>query len=491
MAKKINVSLSRPGTGKTQTACVKIRHWVSLGRRVLIVVPTTLLADEVCNRLSDMKPWKIDHRGGFSPLEQLDKYLDPDEGQNLIICQQATFYKCGKEFLNSWTIVVDELPTPMYPYTFTVKQSQFDNLPYIEVNQDSRLSIAEGCKGKARDWARGPHCPNGGHGPVSMVSLDCQKIYKALLAGEEVYVTGEGKSKNLIVYYAEEYDFFGKFEACYEVHILSATWQGSLFAWFSLAHGFEISVSELTPDRPESHKQKIMIFPMLQDDQCSKAVLNSEVRVEHSPGEFSFVRNIQLVADAVNEVVGARNECLVFVQDWAKLNLHENFKLCPIESRGLNCFSKASAVFCMFHGNHVTTATMCFKRLASKYGRTYDSLRDAWTQTFLYDATLQNAYRCSLRNGESMAPIRLFVQTHSVAEYLVRVYLHDAMIDIRYLKAYGEQKKRGPKPNPRKDEAIEMLEAGISVAEVAVKLNMPKSTVKNYKAALNGQEAIC
>ncbi|CAN1599670.1 DEAD/DEAH box helicase family protein [Pseudomonas mediterranea] len=490
MAKIINVSLARPGTGKTKTACLKIRHWVSLGLRVLIVVPTTLLADQICNDLSDMDPRKIDYRGGFSPLSRLNQYLDPNEGQNLIVCQQATFCECDKEFLSNWRVVVDELPTPMFPFAITIRRSQFESLPYIEVGEERRLSIADGCKGKARDWSRGASVIKGNPSLVSMASPECQQIYKAVLQDKDVYVTEEGKTNNCIVYYAEEFDFFGRFQACSEVHILSATWEGSLFAWFSLVHGFEVSVSELTPDKPEKHKQKITIFPLLHDTQCSKAVLNSEMKIETLPGEFSFVRNIQLVADVVKKAVGEKNECLVFVQDWAKLNWYENFTRCPIDSRGLNSFSSASNVFCIFHGNHVTTAMMCFKRLAAKYGRAYNSLRDAWTQTFLYDATLQNAYRCSLRDKESAASVRLFVQTYAVADYLKRMYLYDAVIDTSYLKSYGEQKKRGPKPNPQRDEAIRMLESGCTVIEVVEKLKLPKSTVKNYAPRLKRQAEI-
>ncbi|WP_152609439.1 DEAD/DEAH box helicase family protein [Pseudomonas simiae] len=491
MANVINVSLSRPGAGKTKTACVKIRYWVSLGLRVLIVVPTMLLADQLCNDLSDMNPCKIDCRGGFSPVSRLNKYLDPDEGQNLIVCQQATFCECGKEFLNNWRVVVDELPTPMFPFAITIRQSQLKSLPYIEISEDRRLSIADGCKGKARDWSCGASVIKGNPNLVSMASQECQQIYKAVLQDKDVYVTEEGETNNCILYYAEEFDFFSRFKACSEVHILSATWQGSLFAWFSLAHGFEVLVSELTPDKPEEHKQKVTIYPLLQDGQCSKSVLNSEMKVQTLPGEFSFVRNIQLVADVVKEVVGEEDDCLIFVQDWAKLNCHDNFTRCPTDSRGLNSYSSASNVFCMFHGNHVTTATMCFKRLAVKYGKSYSSLRDAWTQTFLYDATLQNAYRCSLRDKESVASVRLFVQTYMVADYLKRTYLYDAVIDTGYTKSYGEQKKRGPKPNLQRDEAIRMLESGFTVVEVMDKFKLPKSTVKNYKSRLKKQATNC
>jgi hypothetical protein len=114
MAKVINVSLSRPGTGKTKTACIKNRHWVSLGLRVLIVVPTISLADQICNDLSDINPWKTDCRGGYPPVSRLIQYLDPNEVQNLIVCQQATFCECDKDFLSVWRVVVDELPMPMF-----------------------------------------------------------------------------------------------------------------------------------------------------------------------------------------------------------------------------------------------------------------------------------------------------------------------------------------------------------------------------------------
>lgn len=489
MKKTVNVSLARPGTGKTKKACKVIQAWASIGRRVLFVVPTVQLADQVCKDLAAMKPVKIDYREGQSTINALNHYLDVGE-ELLIVCQHASFQKCDIRFLHKWTVVIDELPMPVTLQPTTVRKSQFAVLPFITKGTDGRLSIEKNCVGKARELVRKGVSSQAGIGPAQLLSDDCRKIYNAILDGLDVYASPDDSNSNCVVYFSEESGIFERFDNCKEIHILSATWRGSLFEWFATAHGYKAVRSVLTPDQPDPHFQRVTIYPMLAADQCSKTVLNGDVELtaEQIRVGATHKRVIQAVTDKVSEAVGLDQQCLVFVQQWASLGCPENMVIRNMDSRGLNDMTTLSNVLCMFHGNHITTATNCLKLIAKKYGSSYESLQEAWKRTFLFDATLQNVYRCSLRNPTSTVDVALYVQTYEVAEYLVDTFIENAIIDMKFIETYRKYKKRGRKSNPKRDEAISLLERGLSPAQVIEETGLPDTTVYNYSRELRSRK---
>ncbi|POF88255.1 DEAD/DEAH box helicase [Pseudomonas putida] len=491
MTKIINVSLARPGTGKTKKACQMLHTWVSLGRRVLFAVPTISLAEQVCEDLKALKPFRIDSDIVVGPIRALNWHLANDK-EALIVCQHAALQKCTSELLKDWTVIVDELPMPFTPCPITVLKSDFDQLPYLNVVNGNRISIARDDVDRALAWIGGGFSKSPYN--VRMFSEECQRIYKAIIDGLEVCVSQKDNSDKSLIYYWGESGIFDRFEHSYEVHVLSATWEGTLFEWFAKAKGYQAVRSLLTPDKPKPHSQQITIYPMLAAGQCSKTVLNGKPsRAEVAQESVDSDRVIQIVADTVSKAVGEDAECLVFVQDWACLKEARNMKLCKMDSRGINSYRDTSNVLCMFHGNHVTTATLCLQAIATKYNKTYESLRDAWLRTFLYDATLQNVYRCSLRDSESKVPVKLYVQTHDVAIFLKNIYMYDACIDFAHIEKYRDFQRRGRKAHPKRNEIITLLAAGLSPAEIIKKTNLPGSTVYNYsrrRLAVNRQAGL-
>ena len=483
MNKTINIASSRPGTGKTTNACRIIPQWIALGNRVLFVVPTKLLEDEVSSKLRDLglAPLKIDSRDGTAAIATLNKHLDPAEDNNLIVCQHASFHQCRIKHLGSWTVIVDELPLAVRPQANKIKTSQLVALQYLDIDTSGRVTIKSGCVKNIEIELRAFRPNSNGTGPTSLLSKEALQIYEAAYANQEIFVsTGEDK-KYSVVYFADEAGFFDRFKHCREVHLLTATWAGSLFEWFADAHGFNYRNSILLPSNTLKHNKKVTIYPMLTWDQCSKSVLNST----HKPQTGNTVtgtekRNIQIITDLVSNLVGPTREYLVFVQNWALLDHKSNLIECPMDSRGLNEWLHVSNVLCMFHGNHVTIATKCLKYLAEKYNKSYESLRDAWKRTYLFDATLQNVYRCSLRDDTSTEDVNLYVQTYEVAEYLVNTYLKEAIIDTKHTRTYRKHETRGPKPETNKPEAMRLLASGLKPGTVAKRTNILVSTIYNY-----------
>lgn len=484
MNKTINVALSQPGTGKTTNACQIIPQWLATGNRVLFAVPTKLLADEVFSKLCalGLTPLKIDSRDGVAAVATLNESLAPTEANNLIVCQHASFHQCRTKHLINWIVIIDELPSPVRPQASRVKSSQLAALRYLDTDSYGRAAIKSDCVERVKVELRAFSPNSNGMGPTSLLSKEALQIYEAALAGREVFISTEDDSNYSLVYFADEAGFFESFKYCREVHLLSATWTGSLFEWFANAHGFNYQKSILTPSQSPKQKKKVTIYPMLTSDQCSKSVLNSIFKPKNATAMAGAgKRNIQMIADLTSDILGPNRQCLAFVQDWAVLDYKTNLIECPMDSRGLNEWLHVPNVLCMFHGNHVTTATKCFQYLAEKYNKSYESLRDAWKRTYLFDATLQNVYRCSLRDGTSTADVNLYVQTYEVAEYLVNMYLEGAVIDMRYARTYRQRETPGPKPETGKSEAMRLLASGLKPAIVAEQMKISVGKIYNYK----------
>lgn len=483
MNKTINIALARPGTGKTWTACRMAREWITKGKKVLFVVPTKALASEVSIELSDCTPMRIESQDNDPSIAKLNKYLNPVELTPLIVCQHAAFHRCNKKHLRHWTVIIDELPHPIKVCPTPIAKNQLAVLQHLEVDAENKLKIKDGCFRKVRKNIQNFEQSGKMATPVSLLSAEAYRICQAVLDKTDVYISDYGRDKSLI-YYTEESGFLQRFPCCKEVHLLSATWKGSLFEWFATAQGFVTKPSILTPNTSPEHKQNIKIMPLLTKNQCSKSVLESLSSSVNPKNENVQIRNIQVVANMVSKHVGLNDKCLVFAHDWAKLDDIDNLTMCKLDSRGLNHYTNQSNVLCLFHGNPLPTSIKAFEALAKKYSGCYKSLMAAWKYTNLYERTLQNAYRCSLRISDSLDDVCLYVQDESVADFLIRTYLPTAKIDRSLIKEYKTPKKRGPTGEIQKPAAIELLEAGFKPAMVAKQTGISIGKIYEYKREL-------
>ncbi|PNB72079.1 hypothetical protein C1X64_21770 [Pseudomonas sp. GW456-E7] len=344
------------------------------------------------------------------------------------------------------------------------------------------MFIKDGCVRKLIKHVRDYEKEGAKTSSVSLLSAAAYRICKAVIDQTDVYVSDYGNKQKLI-YYAEESGFLQRFPHCKEVHLLSATWDGSLFEWFATAQGFMTKQSILTPSPPPEHQQNIRIIPLLSQNQCSKNVLESlsYVNDNHNPTQ---IRNIQVIANKVSKNIGNNGKCLVFAHDWANLDAPENFTMCKLDSRGLNAYTNESNVLCLFHGNPLPTATKAFEALAKKYTGCHKSLINAWKRTHLYERTLQNIYRCSLRVRNSLTDVSLFVQDESVADYLTQTYLQTAKIDKCLIKEYKSPKKRGRAGEPEEPTAIALLTSGLKPSKVAEQTGISVRKIYEYQRKL-------
>lgn len=492
--KIINIAIAMPGTGKTKAALAEIPGMLNLGKKVLYVAPTFALADQVfddINKVSKyIQPIKIDSRNGVSAEAMLNKMLNPKENKYLIICQHASFQKCSTTHLGSWTVIIDELPMPINLRHATFDNTQLKRLELVE-NIDGQMKAKTGMQELIKTEVKTFNKANGTNNNRidSTLAKPTHIIYEAILDDTPVFVD-INKNKNeknhstqddqkTIIRVVEEYGFFERFHAVREVHLLSATLDGSLFDWFARANGFTYEKSYFAPNNVKSCKD-VTIYPMLSDDNyCSRGVLDS---VDATSDEGHKI--LYSITKLIDSHLGEKQECLMFSYSWGQQAHGNKLKQCKIDSRGLNHLSHIHNAFTIFHGNPTPIARRSLEFIAKKYNRSIEELEKAWKFTHKLEMTLQNVFRTSLRNKEIDNPINLYVQDTATAQFLQKTYLPNAIIDESLAKTYKVKKKPGPTPHPKKDLALELLKAGMKQVDVVKITGLSKMTISNYAKLL-------
>lgn len=493
MTKKIiYTAIAMPGVGKTKAALAAVPRMLSLGKRILYVVPTLPLADQVFNDASKLssaiQPLKIDSRNGVFAEATLNRMLNPDENKHFIICQHASFRQCSTKHLRSWTVIIDELPMPINLSDATFDNTQLKRLDLIE-NIEGQMKAKTNMQELIKKEVSTFNKANGTNTNKidSTLAKSTHGIYQAILDKHPVFVDTNKNGKNnsdqddqkTIIRTIEEYGFFERFHAAREVHLLSATLDGSLFDWFARANGFTYAKSYLTPNSIDN-KKNVTIYPMLSDDNyCSRGVLDS-VDVTSEEG----YKVLYSITKLIDSHLGEQQKCLMFAYDWGKQAYGNKFVQCKFDSRGLNHLSDTHNVFITFHGNPTPIARRSLESIAKKYNGSIDELEKAWKYTHKLEVTLQDAFRTSLRNKEIDKPINLYVQDTATAQFLQNTYLPNAIIDNSLAKIYKVKKKPGPAPDSKKDQAIELLKTGMKQADVARITGLNKMTICNYAKTL-------
>lgn len=464
MNKVINLALSPPGAGKTYSACAEVAKMLRLGKKVLFVVPTKPLGHQLLADLSNYNPFYIESSPGDPSIAKLNKHLHPKESTHLIICMHAAFDKCNKKLLRQWVVIVDELPHQLSLNPASVPSRQIDMLQHAYQTEHGRLALKDGHVRVLLQDIKIYEGRSKKNGMDTLLSERAYLIYKALLDKRDVYVSSGDKKAATIAYY-EEGGFLDRFEYAREVHLLSATYKGSVFEWFASAKNFVVARSVMTPPQPKPHPQRITVLPLLKSGQCSKGVLDS---VHSKDDDGSEVRVYQAV---INKVINwCKSKCLVFAHSWAQIPYDDLVEICPLDSRGMNCYQHIHNVICLFHGNPLPTAMPMIDVISAKYGKSSRSLREALRQTDFYDRLVQCIYRCSIRDRKSMEEVFLFVQNIEAAEFLINNFMPNAHIDYSLMAEYKVKDLPGPKSKFAQFEARAM--------ELALQGLKPRQIVK-------------
>lgn len=494
--KTIHLALALPGSGKTHNFLHTARKIINSGKKVLYALPTIPLADAIMERLpSDLQATRIDSstRTKANVARMLNDALMPNSGETFVICQHATLYKCSMEHLKDWILVVDEIPAVLSLKHHTFKLDQFSQIKYIEC-VDGTVRIKVGMRQMILDELQTYKASKStvSTKTASTLSDDVYDVYDALLNDYPVFyddsvkkdASGHSK-KNITIRIVHEREFFSRFAAAQETHLLTVAVDGSVFDYYSKLNNHVYATSVFTPPT-RSVFPSIRIFPMLlRGVSFSKSLVNAESELQ------SNIKNLSVMINCVRTYLGD-NQCLLFTHKWAQTFYGPNIIVCDYDSRGIDTLKFCDHAFVAIHGNPTPPERRSLEFLATSHGTRLSTLLKAWEITYKFEITLQNSFRTSLRsmyradgtlNLNPENKVFLFVQDHATAEYL-KHHLPGAIIDDTLAASYRDEKPRGRTSHPDRETMVRMIKEGFGTNEIMAETKLSRTTICKERSIL-------
>lgn len=486
--KVIHTAVSAPGAGKTEAFISQIPALLSAGRSIVVALPTLDLTNSFVNRLPlgvsrcVINSTTCDHVG-TELMAALQKNTN-----HLIITTHQSVFAVRPSLLRGWMLVVDELPSVVDFPAFPFEPSELAHLLVNAVEEDGRLHIREGCADAIATSLATFKAVSAGAERTSMLSKEGARIYGCLMDGHPVFIDSEMANGNRYVRAIIEFSCWDTFNAAEEVHVLTATIAGSLFDYFAQEHEFTYARSNFTPAF-DGYTSNITIYPVMPKGRnystTAMALTAHEGRATQQQGQVQS----QVIDDILKIVLPrATGTPLLFSNNWAvfrwlpKGNVHR----CSIDSRGLNEYQAETDAILLFGGNPSPSDQLALDYLAAKYGRVF---RQAFVTTRLLEPSLQAATRTAVRTRENTRPISLFVQDERVADYLVKTYMPNAVIDWN-LSQITPVKPDGRKvEDPRKAQVFELFDQDMKNADIIRLTGTSRGSVCNWKKEWNALKA--
>ena len=429
--KVIHTAVSAPGAGKTAAFISQLPALLSAGHRIVLALPTKILSVDIVSRLPvDIDPCVINsdtcHPNPVGP--ELQAALG-SRANNLIITTHASIFAVQPNMLSGWMLVVDELPSVVELTAHPFEPSELAHLLVNTVEQDGSLHIREGCADAIATSLKTFKAVSAGAERTSMLSKEGAHIYTCLKGGNPVFIDSKMPNGNRYVRTIVEPNCWNTFTKAKEVHILTANVSNTLFDEFAQAHGFTYAQSVFTPEF-DGYNSPIKIYPVMpQGHRYSRTVAKrttnggstTDQQKTHEPMVIDDILRAVLQRTTGTPLLFSNKSWTSF---WwlPKGAVHR----CAIDSRGLNEYQGETDAILLFGGNPSPSEKLALEYLAKKYSRDF---RQAFVTTRLLEPSLQAATRTAVRVRGNTQPITIFVQDERVADYLVKTYMPNAVID--------------------------------------------------------------
>jgi hypothetical protein len=493
--KTIHLAFALPGSGKTHKFLQAARELINADKKIILVLPTNMLADEIMQRMpSDVNATRIDSttRNKANVIRMLDAALAPTSGEKFIICQHATFDKCSQDHLKDWIVVVDETPAILDLKHHTFKVSQFEHVKYIEC-VNGLVRIKGGMRNKILIEIQSYRSSKSNRSTkiASTLSDDVYDIYDALINGYMVLVDENSNSgaacqnDKRTVRIINERGFFTRFEAARETHLLTATIVGGLFDYYRVLNGFTYSKSMFTPPC-RSVFPLVRVYPML-----LPGVVFSKTLADSESESHANLKNLTVMINRIVNHMG-EDKILLFTHSWAHAPYGPSLIPCKYDSRGVDTLKRYNNAFTAIHGNPTPPERRSLESLAQSHGTLLTTLLKAWEVTNKYEVIFQNVFRTSLRcmyrsDGALIdtptSEVRLFVPDYQTVEYL-KNYLPEAILDESLAKSYRLEKTKGRTSHPNREKMVRMIKDGCSNKEIEAETKLSRTIICKERLVL-------
>lgn len=479
--KVIHTAVSAPGAGKTEAFISQIPTLLSAGRSIVVALPTIALTESFVERL----PAGTDcHVINFTTYDHVGSTLSTALKVNeshLIITTHQSIFAVQPHLLRGWMLVIDELPSVVDFPAFPFEPSELAQLLVNAAEQDGRLHIREGCADAIATSLATFKAISAGAERTSMLSKEGARIYECLLDEHPVFIDSEMTNGNRYVRAIIEFSCWNTFTAAKEVHILTANVSNTLFDEFAQAHGLTYAQSVFTPEF-DGYNSPITIYPVMPEGRRYSRTVAKRTTNGGSTTDQQKTKDPMVIDDILRAVLQRTTgtPLLFSNKSWTnfwwlpKRAVHR----CAIDSRGLNEYQGETDAILLFGGNPSPSEKLALEYLATKYGRDF---RHAFVVTRLLEPSLQAATRTAVRVRGNSQPISLFVQDERVADYLVKTYMPNAVIDWS-LSQITSVKPDGRKvEDPRKAQAFELFDQDMKNADIVRSTGISRGSASNWK----------
>lgn len=183
---------------------------------------------------------------------------------------------------------------------------------------------------------------------------------------------------------------------------------------------------------------KITIYPMLESVDISRYLLNKQV------GDQTVFD--LLLEKALSLVEG--NTFTYVVNNYRDVSL--SGVRVPVQAHGLNSYSHIHNNICLFSYNPDAFTKSILEDLAEHFNLDTSIFVDGYITSNYMESTFQNATRGSIRQHDSVHPVKIVVGDKRCAEYLVNTWFCDAKIDYSECVELPEKSKGGRPPSFQK-----------------------------------------
>ncbi|MFD2189346.1 helix-turn-helix domain-containing protein [Pistricoccus aurantiacus] len=479
----VHIANALPGLGKTESFI----NSLSGDEKVVYASRTKSLNKEVYDRLKKTSLHIVRLDGdsvtgwvrGAVELALLEE-MEHTEGVALIITQ-ATLTTIDPEFLEGWSVVVDEVPVVGIAEDYERGEARwkdtFNHL--IDVCPESgKATIKDGQKREVVYRYEESLSEN--------VSSPETSIFKALLsdsADVRVFIKKKGTREVYRTEITDSEDYASVIRNAQDFHVMGNSVEKTLFFEYILSQGFRVIVSPFQPANKNLVYDPTYIL-MFEGDRYSKTMA---LKKEDGTQAISLEEDT-LLGKSLTKCLEYANQfdtypTLVQGHDWIKgfpFDRYGALHIPPI-CNGINEWRDHSVSCHLFTGNPVTTKQPQYNLMFEMLGVDKDKGYSVKRHEECIERGVQGMGRTNLRMWEEQVkPTYHIVPTEKIARQLAEEWGVDNPKMDRTCITKLELPKQTEERNTLKARAIQLRKEGMTIRQIAEELGVGKSSISRW-----------
>ncbi len=463
------------GAGKTTSMIENLED----DRNYVIAVPKIGLANDIVSSLTKETDLSVDAihsdngREG-SVKNQLDLALSEGRQGSVIVTTQVSLVSVDSQWLEGWTVILDEVPVIADCKSITQGYSLFKDQfqEYIEVDKELNCSFDTSNLNKVTIRHTEAKRDRG--------TTPAKLMYEGLLS-KTAKVQLEDHEGRWLIKKTGYVDWSRIIEDSLEFHVMGADIESTLFYLWLQAKKYELRKSEFTPCF-QGYDLSPVLVPMVKGEKFSKELMLT--RVDGSKAS-KFDRDCYgwKVLEAAMEY-HKNDRVLVQVYSWMAdafpFRLYPNATVTEFDVRGLNGYRDHHRTVNIFHGNPTPIEARMNEEMFEMMGVDPKLAREAVRHERLVMNMAQHILRTDMRNiGSQEEATITIVPTLGIAKSLEKVLQIKCDIDTSVMMTPPKSKAKSRKAE-LVAQALRLSASGMTHRQIAKTLGKSHPTVSRW-----------